>query len=170
MKKSQMIMPEYFDRSIDLVQEENLFDAFKHSLIVLENLDKEKLISLKGKTYMEGKWTVNEIFQHITDFERILSYRTMLFARGFLQAQMGFDENTIAKCSKAENRDMTDIIDELIAVRTSTIALFKTFDTEDYKKTGTNWKYDISVLAMGFNIIGHQIHHLKIINEKYFCL
>jgi len=32
---------------------------------------------------------------------------------------------------------------------------------------GTNWKYEISVLGMEFALVGHQIHHLKIIEEIY---
>jgi hypothetical protein len=54
--------------------------------------------------------------------------------------------------------------------RLSTKALFESFDAETLQNTGVNWKYEISVLAMGFTIIGHQIHHLKIIEEKYYPL
>jgi len=38
------------------------------------------------------------------------------------------------------------------------------------KYNGISWKYETSVLAMGFMMIGHQIHHLKVIEEKYFPL
>ncbi len=48
--------------------------------------------------------------------------------------------------------------------------MFDSFDNETLQAVGTNWKYEISVLAMGFNIIGHQIYHLNIIEERYFPL
>lgn len=40
----------------------------------------------------------------------------------------------------------------------------------DYSKVGINWKHQINVLAMGFNIIGHQIHHLNFIEDMYYPL
>ncbi len=49
-------------------------------------------------------------------------------------------------------------------------ALFESFDDETLGATGINWKYEISALAMGFTIIGHQVHHLKIIQERYYPL
>jgi len=55
-------------------------------------------------------------------------------------------------------------------VRNSTISLYKSFDASDYSKIGINWKHPINVLAMGFNIIGHQIHHINFIKEKYYPL
>jgi hypothetical protein len=35
---------------------------------------------------------------------------------------------------------------------------------------GTIWKYEMQVLAMGFNIIGHQVHHFKVLSERYYPL
>lgn len=163
-------MPEYFDRYINLVEDIELEKAFEESIEQLQLLDVSTFTKLKGKTYQEGKWTANEIIQHITDIERLLCSGTLRFARDEKDFVITFDENEIARKSKANSKSINEIIAELIAVRRATVALFKSFDTEDLLKTGTNWKHRMSVLAMGFNIIGHQIHHLNFIEEKYFPL
>ena len=71
---------------------------------------------------------------------------------------------------KAEKRTIDDLIEELKNTRLSTKAMFASFDDDTLLSMGTNWKYEMSVLAMGFMIIGHQKHHWKIIEEKYFPL
>jgi hypothetical protein len=60
------------------------------------------------------------------------------------------------------------LITELKAVRASSKAMFDSFDEEMLLAKGINWKYEISVLAMGFALLGHQFHHLKIIEENYY--
>jgi hypothetical protein len=66
-----------------------------------------------------------------------------------------------------DQRTIDSLIDELKATRLSTKSLFESFEDQTLQNTGVNWKYEISVLAMGFTIIGHQIHHLRIIEEMY---
>ena len=61
-------------------------------------------------------------------------------------------------------------MEELKALRLATKALYDSFGDRTLLNAGINWKYEISVLAMGFALIGHQIHHLKVIEEKYFPL
>jgi len=78
------------------------------------------------------------------------------------------DEKLLGANMNADKRPIDNLIDELKIVRASTKSMFDNFDDEILQATGTNWKYEISVLAMGFNIVGHQIHHLKIIEEKYY--
>ncbi|PAM95704.1 hypothetical protein B4N84_06290 [Flavobacterium sp. IR1] len=163
-------MPEYFDRYINLVEDIELEAAFDTSIEQLQVLDILTFEKLKGKTYQEGKWTVNEIIQHITDIERLLCSGVLRFAREDSDFVIGFDEDELARKSKANLKPVKEIIEELIVVRKATIALYKSFDREDMMKTGINWKHRISVLAMGFNIIGHQIHHLKFIEERYLPL
>lgn len=171
MKRSEIShIPEYFDRYINLVNDIDLFEAFSDSIAQLETLDSEILNNIGLKTYAPNKWTINEVFQHITDIERLLCVGTLHFVRDNLDYIISFDEQTIAKNSKANNRDLNLIIEELITVRKATIALYKSFDNDDFKKSGINWKHRISVEAMGFNIIGHQIHHINFIKEHYYTL
>jgi DinB superfamily len=171
MKRSDIkTMPQYFEKYISLVDDLELSQAFGESVKQLDRLDRDLLARLDGKRYAPGKWTVKETLQHVIDWERILSFRTLLFARKEGSTPQGVDGDLLAVNMKADQRAIDSLVDELRITRLSTRALFESFDEETLQNIGTNWKYEISVLAMGFTIIGHQIHHLKIIEEKYYPL
>jgi hypothetical protein len=171
MKRSDIkTMPQYFEKYINLVDDLELSQAFGESVKQLDRLDRNLLARLDSKRYSPGKWTVKETLQHVIDWERILSFRTLLFARKEGSTPQGVDGDLLAVNMKADQRAIDSLVDELRITRLSTKALFESFDEETLQNTGTNWKYEISVLAMGFTIIGHQIHHLKIIEEKYYPL
>lgn len=163
-------VPPYFDRYINLVETVELPQAFIQSIQQLDALDESLLTNLSDKKYAADKWTVKEIFQHLIDWERILSYRALLFARREGATSQNVDENLLASNMNAERRAIGALVDELKIVRAASEAMFVSFDDEMLLNTGINWKYEISVLATGFVIVGHQIHHLKIIEEKYFPL
>ena len=171
MKRSDIkMMPQYFEKYINQVDDIKLSQAFDDSVKQLDELDKNLLAKLDGKRYAPDKWTTKEIFQHVIDWERILSFRALLFARNEGSIPQGVDGDLLAANMNAEQRSINGLIDELKITRLSTKALFESFDDDTLQNIGTNWKYEISVLAMGFTIIGHQVHHLKIIEEKYYPL
>jgi len=171
MKKSNINpMPQYFEKYINLVDDIELSQAFDLSINQLDELDNNFLAKLDGKRYAPDKWTTKETFQHILDWERILSFRTLLFARKEGSIPQGVDGDLLAANMNADQRSIDSLIDELKSVRASTKAMFESFDNAMLLHTGINWQYEISVLAMGFTIIGHQLHHLKIIEEKYYPL
>ena len=171
MKRSDIAtLPLYFEKYINLVDDLELSQAFDESVKQLDRLDKNLLTKLDGIRYAPDKWTTKETLQHLIDWERILSFRTLLFARKEGSIPQGVDGDLLAANMNAERRSIDGLIDELKFTRLSTKALFESFDDQTMDNTGTNWKYEISVLAMGYTIIGHQIHHLKIIEEKYYPL
>ena len=168
MKRSDIRpMPQYFDKYIEQVKDIQLMDALENSLEDLRALDVAELKSIGDNKYAVGKWTVREIFQHLADVERILCYRALLIARNDGTQTPDFDEKLISDNSKANERALCSIIDELITVRQSTIALFNSFDEEILLRKGRNWKYEMNVLGFGFCLAGHQAWHFKIIGEKY---
>lgn len=171
MKRSDIkIMPQYFEKYISLVNDVELSQAFDDSVKQLDELDKKLLAKLDGKRYAPDKWTVKETFQHVIDWERILSFRALLFARKETSMPQSVDGDLLAANMNADQRPIDGLIDELKITRLSTKAMFESFDDGTLQNTGVNWKHEMSVLAMGFTIIGHQIHHLKIIEEKYYPL
>lgn len=163
-------MPEYYDRYIRLAPHVELSEALEDSIRQLIDLDRSLLARLDGRTYAPDKWTVKDIIQHLADVERIMTYRTLMFARGDKTPPRGFDQDLLIANAKANEKTVDELIEDLKAVRAATKSLFRSFDDEALLNTGTNWKYEVSVLAMGFMLVGHQIHHLKIIEEKYHPL
>ncbi len=170
MKKSEINpMPEYFDRYINMTDDVDLATAFKISLQELENAPIEKWKLLDNKTYAPNKWTVKDILQHLTDTERVFSYRALSFARGENKVTP-FDEENYGKAANANDRTIEDLIEEAILVRKSTIRLYETFTTQMLNRTGIGFKGEYSVLAIGFIFSGHQRWHFKVIEDKYYPL
>lgn len=171
MKKSDVPRnPSYFDRYIDQVADVNLAEALRQSVADLDALDLNTLHALGDRVYAPGKWTIRDLLQHLTDCERIFQYRALRFARNDQTALPGFDENLFAEYSGATRRPREEILQELRIVRDGTIALFQSFDEAALRRTGTMFKSELPVLAVGFTIAGHQIHHFKVMEERYFPL
>lgn len=168
MTKSQINpIPVYFDRYINLVPEDYLGEAFKNSLTAIEMLDTGLFNNIGDKVYAPGKWTIKDIIQHLIDSERVFAYRSLRFARNDKTALPGYDENLYAENANTASRSLESILSEFESVRASTIYLFESFSAEALMRTGTCFNKEISVLGLGFTIIGHQIHHFNVINDRY---
>lgn len=171
MKKTDiLIMPQFFDRYIHLVEDIELTEALQK---YAENSweDKIDILNQLGDTrYAPDKWTVKDILQHIIDNERIQSYRALAFARGEKASLPGYDEVLYGANAQTARRTVNDLLLELALVRKSTLALFESFDDKMLLQEGIAFNVQISVLALGFMMVGHQIHHFKVMEERYFPL
>jgi hypothetical protein len=167
LKSHLTTLPEYFDRYINLVKENNLENVLLHSLEGIQWLREPAVTAKQDYAYAEGKWTIKELVQHIIDTERIMTYRALRFARMDDTPLHSFDEDAMAAASGANARSLNEMIDELEAVRRSTILLYKSFSTEMLLFEGTASGKKINALAIGFVIAGHQTHHLNVLKERY---
>lgn len=160
-------MPDYFDRYINLINDIDLDDAFAQSLARIDSIDGEQLTQLGDYRYAPDKWTVKEVIQHQTDWERIFCYRALLLARNEGNPLPGIEETTLAKGMNANSMSIPSLIADLRAVRAATRSLFGAFSEEMLRISGKIWVHEMPVLAIGFLILGHEAHHMKIIEEKY---
>lgn len=157
----------YIQRYLDLIPSQNWMEEMAKSeaetLQIYSTLNDETALY----KYEEGKWTLKEMLLHIIDTERIFQYRALSFARNETQDLLGFDENLFAENSLANERTLKSLIDEYKANRQSSIILFENFSEKVLAKTGTSSGNRISVKQLGYLIIGHNLHHLNVIRERY---
>jgi hypothetical protein len=171
MKKSEIIkMPTYFDLYINLVEDIDVIEALeKYGSKYLEK-EKATFEKLGEKVYATGKWTVKDILQHLIDAERVFAYRALRFARNDKTELHGFNEDHFAAHANTKNRSVADLLIELNLLRSLTIVFFKTLDKEALLREGTASGNKISVLALGFTMTGHVIHHTNVLKERYYPL
>lgn len=162
--------PCYFDRYIAQVKEDELAQAFQTSFTALEALDLGLLKALGDQTYAPNKWTISAVFRHLIDAELILSYRALRFGRQDPTPLSGFDQDVLTAHSSPLDTPLEDLIAALKATRRATEWLFKSFDPAGLSFLGTASGMQMSALGFGFIILGHQHHHLQILQERYVPL
>ena len=171
MKRSEIVpMPPFFDRYINLVEDIDIFEGFAKYTPEHVFAETDKLIALGDRVYAEGKWTIKDILQHVIDNERIMSYRALRFSRNDKTQLPGYDEAILAANTVAGNRTIDDLIDEFRELRRSTITLFKNMDKTMLTRIGNANQTEITALALGFVILGHPVHHMNVIRDRYFPL
>ena len=120
--------------------------------------------------YAPGKWTIKELLMHLIDTERVFAYRALVAARGDTTTlHYRMDEELYAKNVDVSQRTLQSLLSEFQAVRSSTEKLF-----ENLSETQSKWlcnvvTHPMSARAIGYFMIGHIQHHLKIIDERYLC-
>jgi uncharacterized damage-inducible protein DinB len=159
----------YYDRYISLVPGSDILDA-------LESQRRETLLSLCGREesdgdyrYASGKWTAKELLGHVCDSERIFAYRALRISRGDLTPIEGFEQDDYVVNGPFAQRPFGELIDDYIAVRRATLTLFRNLDETAWSRRGIANNNEVSVRALAYTIAGHELHHRRILDEKYFA-
>ncbi len=167
MQPPELVLPEYAQAYINLVQRDRLPDALKKNTRAFRKLLKRIPAKKYDYAYGPGKWTLRQLLQHIIDTERVFTYRALSFARRDPASLPGFDEKSWALNMNVSGRDWNDMVKEFRSLRKATERLFASFTIEDLKARGNANNQQSNVGAMGYMCAGHVAHHIKVINERY---
>jgi uncharacterized damage-inducible protein DinB len=158
----------YFSRYIDLVPEGNFYELLSRNteevLRRFQSIPKEK----ESFAYAPSKWTIGQMLLHMTDTERVMSYRALLASRGDNEALCpSMDQDLFALNAEINGRDLAQLLDEFLTVRKSTVCLLENISAEKSKWRVNVAGHSASPRALGYVIIGHAIHHLRILETRY---
>jgi hypothetical protein len=118
--------------------------------------------------YAADKWTAKEVLGHISDSERIFTYRALRIARGDHTPMEGFEQDDYVRGGAFNERPLASLVEEYACVRGASLALFRSLGKEAWSERGTANKNEVSVRALAYITAGHELHHRKILEERYF--
>ncbi len=158
----------YYDRYISLVPESDI-------LTTLDSQRREMMLLLSGRSEADGdhryapeKWSVKEVLGHICDTERIFAYRALRISRGDRTPIEGFEQDDYVRNGPFGKHPIAEVIEDYISVRRATMTLFRNLDGEAWLRRGTANNNEVSVRAIAYTIAGHELHHRRILEQKYF--
>ena len=153
----------YIKKSEGLPLVEGLNEGLKKTKRLISSFPEDKW----DYRYAEGKWTPKEILLHLIDSERVFVYRALLIARSETPDIKGFDQDEFVENSYANTRSLSSLYTEYSQVRKATISLFESFSHETLMRLGKANGAQVSVRAIGRIILGHEIHHINVLRERY---
>jgi len=161
----------YYERYISLVSNTEGED-------ILETLDQQRrqtMLLLCARDdedgdfrYAPDKWSAKEVLGHVCDTERIFAYRALRIARADATPIEGFEQDDYVRSGPFAQRPLADLVEDFIAVRRATLSLLRNLDEAAWSRRGIANKNEVSVRALAYIIAGHELHHRRILEEKYF--
>jgi hypothetical protein len=118
--------------------------------------------------YAPGKWSVKESFGHVIDTERVFSYRALRIARNDQTPLAGYEQDDYVKYGPFAQCTLPAMLEEFTSVRKATVALFRALDQAAWSRRGTASNNEVTVRALAYMIAGHELHHRKLFQDKYF--
>lgn len=157
----------YIQRYLDLIPSENWLEELKKTGEQTVELYAQLSEEQSSFAYAEGKWTMKELLLHLSDTERVFQYRILAFLRSDQNELPGFDEELYASQSFANERTVSSLLEEYQLIRKSSQVLLEAAHLSALKNVGTANGNQISAETIGKLIVGHNVHHLNIIKERY---
>jgi hypothetical protein len=158
---------EYFRGYISKVPDGDIIDILssqhREFMGLLGNIGEKK-----GEfRYAPGKWSVKEVVGHVVDTERIFGARALCIARGETVPLPSYDQDAYVEKGNFGARTVEDLAAEFDGLRSSHLALMRSFDDDVLNRRGMAANNEFTVRAVVWTIAGHLNHHLEVLRERY---
>jgi hypothetical protein len=159
----------YYARYISLVEGEDILSTLDHQR-------RQTMMLLSGRDEPDGdfryapdKWSAKEVLGHVCDTERVFAYRALRISRADATPLEGFEQDDYVLKGPFAHRPLCDLVEDFIAVRRATLSLLRNLDEAAWIRRGIANKNEVSVRGIAYIIAGHELHHRRLLEEKYFA-
>jgi hypothetical protein len=157
----------YYGKYVSLVPEGDILVTLgRQSLETVALLAPREAVG--DSRYAPGKWSVKESVGHLIDTERVFSYRALRIARNDKTPLAGFEQDDYVKYGPFAQLSLSTLLEEFTLVRKATVALFRALDETAWTRRGVASNNEVTVRALAYMIAGHELHHRRIFQERYF--
>lgn len=157
----------FYDTYVSLVPPGNILETLRRehrrTAQLLGPLDEAKALH----RYAEGKWSIKELVGHLVDTERIFAFRALCFARLDPNPLPGMEQEPYVEAAAFDRRPLASLLKEWDLVREANLELFASWDEETLGRQGQASGFDFTVRALVHIIAGHELHHRRILEERY---
>lgn len=157
-------------RMLAPMQDQDLFGAFLTNQRDLGELARRFAGEASLLRYAEGKWSVRELVNHLSDAERVFGYRILSIARADALPLPGFDDQAYAAESQADRHDLGSLVADFEAARSANQRLLRSLPDEAWLRTGVVNGTQVSLRAVAWFAAAHAQHHLEVLRERYLPL
>src|SRR5215510_7514621 len=114
----------YYHKYVSLVTTDDILGALES-----QRLQTSQLLAARSERdgnfrYAPGTWSVKEVIGHLSDAERIFSYRALRIARGDTTPLASFEQEDYVRGGNFAERALADLSEEFSAVRAASSSLF----------------------------------------------
>ncbi len=157
----------YYATYIKAVPDGDILAMLRDQLAGTESLLRQFGEARGNHRYGPGKWSVKEVIGHLADAERVFAYRALRFARGDRTPLPGYEQDDYVRAANFDARHLAEVAADLRSVRSASITLFTGLDTEALMRRGTANNAEFTVRSLAWIIVGHELHHRRILAERY---
>ncbi len=159
----------YYGRYISLVAGDDILAALE-----TQARETHAFLSARGEAdgnlrYAPEKWSVKQVLGHICDTERVFAYRALRIARADQTPIEGFAQDDYVRNGPFAEGRLADMIAEFSSVRAATLSFLRGLNADAWTRRGVANNTEVSVRALAYIIAGHELHHRRILREKYFA-
>src|SRR5438477_1363893 len=115
----------YYEKYVSLVPGTDVLAVLEAQQMLMTQLLGARSEREGNFRYAPDKWTVKELVGHVTDTERIFTYRALRIARGDTTPMEGFEQDDYVKNGGFHDPTSTELTGELDQGRTHTLALYQ---------------------------------------------
>lgn len=157
----------YYFKYIGQVQSDDVLGVLERQLdeilAFLSGIGEEKSLH----RYAPEKWSIRQVFNHVSDAERLFLCRAFWFGRGFDSPLPSFDEKVSIAAARADEVSWARHVEEFRTVRLATLSFFRNLPAEAWMRSGTASDMPFTVRALAYIAAGHAAHHVAILRERY---
>jgi uncharacterized damage-inducible protein DinB len=154
-----------FPYYVELTEGENYKRLFISTVTfdLLRSISEEK----SCYRYAENKWSIKQIVGHMADHERIMLYRALRFSRNDKTQLHGYDQDLFVNNSRFDELSFDELITDFENVRTASNSFIGSLSEAQLGRKGTAYKHELTVEDFLKATIGHELHHVAVLKDKY---